>query len=285
MLSILTITLAVIAAIDAKATFTNVVSFGDSFSDNGNVFKITGAPSAPYYQGRFSNGPVFCEQLATMLGATLTDYAYGGAVSSLNDVPSVLQDAAKAVPDLEGQLALLKNAGRTAGIPGVAGIADTHNSALLNGVKSLKATVYIGDLNKMVTLVNTPAGAAKYGFTNVKDACFTTGGSPCSNPDQYLFWDDLHPTVVGHKALAQIAFDELNGVDDLTTGDSNSATTTNPPGTTTSGTGPTGTTTTSASVSKSTTASSGAAGSFNPHVNSLSIIASGVVGLLFALLV
>ena len=40
-----------------------VISFGDSLSDNGNLFANTGAPPAPYFQGRFSNGPVWTELL------------------------------------------------------------------------------------------------------------------------------------------------------------------------------------------------------------------------------
>lgn len=40
------------------------VAFGDSLSDNGNFFAATGQPPAPYVGGRFSNGPVWVEQLA-----------------------------------------------------------------------------------------------------------------------------------------------------------------------------------------------------------------------------
>ena len=40
-----------------------VITFGDSLSDNGNLFNNTGNPPAPYYQGRFSNGPVWTELL------------------------------------------------------------------------------------------------------------------------------------------------------------------------------------------------------------------------------
>jgi 3-phytase len=66
-----------------------IVVFGDSLSDCGNVFAATGGatPAAPYYEGRFSNGPVWVERLAARLGVpTLSpsqsgglDFAYGGA--------------------------------------------------------------------------------------------------------------------------------------------------------------------------------------------------------------
>ncbi|MBO0904530.1 autotransporter domain-containing protein [Jiella sonneratiae] len=73
-----------------------VISFGDSLSDNGNLYAVTGGTtptSPPYYQGRYSNGPVFTEYLngalqragAAALGGIQIDptknqdYAFGGA--------------------------------------------------------------------------------------------------------------------------------------------------------------------------------------------------------------
>ena len=50
----------------AASVFSQIYAFGDSLSDNGNVFAATGMgfPPAPYAQGRFSNGPVWAENLA-----------------------------------------------------------------------------------------------------------------------------------------------------------------------------------------------------------------------------
>ena len=47
-------------------TFTNLYVFGDSLSDAGNVFAATAGqqPGSPYYDGRYSNGPVWVEYLA-----------------------------------------------------------------------------------------------------------------------------------------------------------------------------------------------------------------------------
>ena len=40
-----------------------------------------------------------------------------------------------------------------------------------------------------------------FGFTDVTDPCLV-GLNPCSNPNQYLFWDDLHPTTAADQLLA-----------------------------------------------------------------------------------
>jgi phospholipase/lecithinase/hemolysin len=69
--------------------YTALFAFGDSLSDAGNDFLIDGGtdPVSPYYQGHFSNGLTWVEDLSNMLGlGTLTpslaggnDFAFGGA--------------------------------------------------------------------------------------------------------------------------------------------------------------------------------------------------------------
>ncbi|KAJ3027587.1 UNVERIFIED_CONTAM: hypothetical protein HDU68_003520 [Siphonaria sp. JEL0065] len=87
----------------------NVVAFGDSLSDNGNLFKLYGIPPAPYWNGRFCNGPVWVEQLSEYLSnATLYDFAYAGATANVTDAVGVNITAtilATSVPDIAQQLA------------------------------------------------------------------------------------------------------------------------------------------------------------------------------------
>jgi Phospholipase/lecithinase/hemolysin len=45
----------------------------------------------------------------------------------------------------------------------------------------------------------------RFGFTNITNPCQDSGG----NPDQYIFWDDKHPTTAGHFRLAKTAFDSM----------------------------------------------------------------------------
>jgi outer membrane lipase/esterase len=55
-----------LATAASAQSYGRLVVLGDSLSDNGNLYLASGRtqpPSPPYFQGRFSNGPVFTEQL------------------------------------------------------------------------------------------------------------------------------------------------------------------------------------------------------------------------------
>ncbi len=69
--------------------FSRIFVFGDSLSDTGNFYQLSGgAPPAPYFQGRFSNGRVWVEQLADALGMNITpgdNYAVGGATTGFSN--------------------------------------------------------------------------------------------------------------------------------------------------------------------------------------------------------
>jgi len=74
------------------APFSALIDFGDSLSDVGNDYNTTlgTTPGSPgYYDGRFSNGPIWVEKLGQSLGlgaptpssAGGNDFAYGGVTS------------------------------------------------------------------------------------------------------------------------------------------------------------------------------------------------------------
>ena len=69
------------------ATRSSLVVFGDSLSDNGNLFSLISYPPPPAWQGRASNGPTYAEQLAPLLGLALDDLAYIGGQASDNSPP------------------------------------------------------------------------------------------------------------------------------------------------------------------------------------------------------
>lgn len=41
-----------------------------------------------------------------------------------------------------------------------------------------------------------------YGFSNSKDACLPTLPTPCTDPDNYVFWDGFHPTTQADALIA-----------------------------------------------------------------------------------
>lgn len=75
------------SGIIAAAPLHHVVVFGDSLSDNGNLYELMKhqlPQSPPYFEGRFSNGPVWIELLMasyfpSSVSQHLFDYAFGGA--------------------------------------------------------------------------------------------------------------------------------------------------------------------------------------------------------------
>lgn len=86
-----------------------IVVFGDSLSDNGNLYSLTLhliPKSSVYYNGHFSNGNVWAEELAINLHLNpdnpdqFADYAYGGAwAEPFSDSHSFV------IPDLSSQVA------------------------------------------------------------------------------------------------------------------------------------------------------------------------------------
>lgn len=89
------------SALSLSERFSSFTVFGDSLSDVGNVYNLTGGtnPSAPYVNGRFSNGPVWVEPfLAEMVaaGKPWVNAAFGGARAGEGGP----------VPNLDAQLGL-----------------------------------------------------------------------------------------------------------------------------------------------------------------------------------
>lgn len=78
---------ALILSTKSSNSINELYVFGDSLSDMGTVFRMTGGmypPHPTYYQGRYSNGRVWVEYLADYLklpSDRVTNFAYGGATT------------------------------------------------------------------------------------------------------------------------------------------------------------------------------------------------------------
>ncbi len=266
-------------ALSASATHitpTNIVTFGDSLSDNGNFYAATGntSPPAPYWNGRFSNGPVWVEQYAASQGAALDGWAVGGAqTGTINNNGAIFDGIMTQVNNYVTTLGggLVPNASTTlftiwGGANDFLGMAPGDNpiTVLTNAVSNIMTEIgilaasgaqnfailglpdlgltpksiadeilvpgsqanataissafnstlisqlavnfpglhytYIDTFFLLQDAVNNPG---TYGFTNVNQPCFDSSvPSLCANPDQYVFWDPIHPTQKTHSLIA-----------------------------------------------------------------------------------
>jgi phospholipase/lecithinase/hemolysin len=101
-----TLVLGPIASAERTRHYSNLYVFGDSYCDVGNLH----AP-VPYYQGRWSNGPLWVEHIAGFLGVPLTpssaggsDYAWdGAAVTQSNYSPSIPQQVEEYLSTRDGK--------------------------------------------------------------------------------------------------------------------------------------------------------------------------------------
>jgi outer membrane lipase/esterase len=93
--------------------FTSFWVLGDSLSDPGNFYAASGDqyPPAPYFEGRFSNGPVWAEHVAADFEAAdlpTGNFAHGFAKAF--PFPGVPDPLAQFVVDLPGQIELFASA-------------------------------------------------------------------------------------------------------------------------------------------------------------------------------
>jgi len=116
------VALAVLGSVSstAVASYSQVVFFGDSLSDTGNLYRATGftvPASPPYFNGRFSNGPLWSETLAGYLGLTATPSLSGGTNNAWAGATVV--DYGRFPPELPQQLDLYLLATSGKADPGV----------------------------------------------------------------------------------------------------------------------------------------------------------------------
>jgi phospholipase/lecithinase/hemolysin len=79
---------------------------------------------------------------------------------------------------------------------GFNGFLDGAIDALELGLPGLD----IIEFDTFASFSSVMANPAAFGFSNVMDPCFD-GVTVCANPDQYFFWDSVHPTARAHQLL------------------------------------------------------------------------------------
>ena len=90
--------------------------------------------------------------------------------------------------------------------PALAGVAQAFSLAFnfelesqLDVVRALFPATHTIEYDIFSLFNDAVSNPSAYGFTNVTHACLLVA---CSNPDEFLFWDDFHPTTRGHAFIA-----------------------------------------------------------------------------------
>jgi len=95
--------------------------------------------------------------------------------------------------------------------------AASYNSLMAAALTQLVADLALAgiDLNLILAdsydlLTDVSSNPATYGLTNGVDSCLGFFPDlPCAEPDSYVFWDGIHPTVAMHQIVAQAAFEAI----------------------------------------------------------------------------
>lgn len=141
----------------------------------------------------------------------------GAAVANtLSDVRSYIVD----LHSLGAHFILVPNAPNIGSVPRVAEagpqavqlgtiLSQQYNAGLIAMLNSLlgPAIIEFDTFAFQNTVINNPGA---FGFTDVTHRCytgddlrFTGGGTTCNNPDEFFFWDGIHPTAHGHALLGE----------------------------------------------------------------------------------
>ena len=87
-------------------------------------------------------------------------------------------------------------------------LTQAHNQGLRRSLKLLSqqhSDLQIVTLDAFTLYRKAIATPATFGFTNVISPCLS-GSRACGNPDQFLFWDGIHPTTAAHRIIGDAAF-------------------------------------------------------------------------------
>jgi len=159
----------------------------------------------------FSDAGTFISQATSNVGVAVESLADSGMnhMLALN-----LPDLSK-TPEVMAAASTTENP--SAALAQVSDLTRMFNAALASRLQdAAKEKDFDLTLVDTFTRVNQAAADPQaFGFSNVTDPCWTgTLGDPlsgiiCSHPEDYLFWDDVHPTWRGHQLMAELALATL----------------------------------------------------------------------------
>jgi len=151
------------------------------------------------------------EQVTTnIVGATSALFNAGAKHVLVSNLPTLgLQPFADSVDEFNPQGSSILSA-----------LSSEHNQLLEQKLAALdgtldasSATLTQFDLSSITDEI--VADPSAFGLENAQDTCLTdfqidnTFTGICADPDKFFFWDDVHPTTVGHTLIAQSALETL----------------------------------------------------------------------------
>lgn len=265
-----------------------IVSFGDSLSDNGNLFNATDwiMPNRnSWFAGHFSNGQIWSEQLADLLGVPLYNWAVGGVgvdnevkiqnislpgmISQIHswhkymekaqgyDISKTLFTVLIGANDIfatdltteqivakqsDGLRTLIKYGAKrilVVNLPDLSRIPfiqfapqevvvrmnrmpfkyrNAIHTALVD-IRKQYPDVQIQEYDLYEKFNYILSNPALFNFKNIKDSCLVNDGGnfwskmpvfqSCKNPNDFIFWDAVHPTSALHGIIAKDIFNDM----------------------------------------------------------------------------
>lgn len=149
------------------------------------------------YGGGGDGGPILQKALASIASNIQALYAAGARDFLVWAAPNIaLTPALRSLGPAAGALA--------------GAITRAFNGGLAQTLAQLQGTlpgVNFIRLDAYRLLNDIVSAATESGFVSVTSACLTPNAPPfiCQQPDEYLFWDGIHPTKAGHAILAREA--------------------------------------------------------------------------------
>ncbi|NJP10599.1 MAG: SGNH/GDSL hydrolase family protein [Leptolyngbyaceae cyanobacterium RU_5_1] len=196
-----------------------------------NLIPLPGLPGLQQQVNGFTQATSADPHALYILSAGANDYLGGGVTNPATPVNN-LKDAISALVADGAKNILISNVPDLGNLPGtrqnqvvaqqLTALSVAHNSLLAQTLgilkPSLDPSVNLVTLDVFSLLNSAIANPTSVGLTNATDSCLSpppllnpgTIPAVCSNPDTYLFWDDIHPTTTGHRQVAEFAFSTLN---------------------------------------------------------------------------
>ncbi len=156
--------------------FNSLTIFGDSLSDPGNLFGLTGFfPPFPYSLGRFSNGDIWADYLVDDLGfepAQVQNFAFGGATTGRDN----------GLDPLIGSLI-----GTNPNLPGLLDQVDSYLSGLGEGMANPDGLYVLwAGANDLFNLPSDPAAIPAFLVSSVQNITTAIGSLAARGADTFL---------------------------------------------------------------------------------------------------